>query len=253
MPAPENRLKAKLTAGQVQKGLWLALASPAAAELAAHAGFDWCLIDAEHGPNDLVTIQSQLHAMNGAPAEAVVRVPAGKDWMLKRVLDLGAQSVLIPMIDTADQAAHAVAACRYPPQGRRGVGAALGRASGYNAIGDYTVTANAQICVMVQVESKAGIDNLDAIARTDGVDVVFVGPADLAADMGYPGDLRAPEVVQVVEQAIARITALGKIAGIVDFDPATLPHYVALGVRFLGLGSDVTSLGGALRDLARRI
>ncbi len=253
MPAPVNRLKANLLGGQLQKGLWMGLASATVAEMASHAGFDWCLIDAEHGPNDLITIQSQLQAMNGAPASAVVRVPVAEDWMLKQVLDLGAQNVLIPMIDTGEQAAQAVAACRYPPHGIRGLGSALARASGYNAIPDYPTTANDQICVMVQAESRAAIDNIDAIAGTDGVDVVFIGPADLSADMGYLGQLDAPEVEEVIAHAIARIRVAGKVAGIVLFNPDDFPRYIEMGVGFLGMGSDVTSLAASLRDLARSV
>ena len=253
MPAPVNMLKAQLLDGQLQKGLWMGLANGAVAEMAAHAGFDWCLIDAEHGPNDLITIQSQLQAMNGAPAAAVVRVPVAEDWMLKQVLDLGAQTVRIPMIDTAEQAARAGAACKYPPHGVRGVGSALARASGYNAIPDYPTTANDQVCVMVQVESRAAIDNIDAIAGTDGVDVVFIGPADLSADMGYLDQLDAPEVEAAIAHAIARIRAAGKVAGIVLFNPRDFPRYIDKGVGFLGIGSDVTVLGGALRGLAQSV
>lgn len=253
MPAPVNQLKTNLLNGQLQKGLWMVLASGVVAEMASHAGFDWCLIDAEHGPNDLITIQGQLQAMNGAPASAVVRVPVAEDWMLKQVLDLGAQTVLIPMIDTADQAAKAVAACTYPPQGVRGLGSALARASGYNAIADYPATANDQICVMVQVESKMAIENIDAIAATQGVDVVFIGPADLSADMGYLGKTDAPEVEDAIAHAIARIRAAGKVPGIVLFDPADFQRYIDMGVGFLGVGSDVTSLGASLRNLARSV
>ena len=253
MPAPVNRLKANLLGGQLQKGLWMGLASATVAEMASNAGFDWCLIDAEHGPNDLITTQSQLQAMNGAPASPVVRVPVAEDWMLKQVLDLGAQNLLIPMIDTGEQAAQAVAACRYPPDGIRGLGSALARASGYNAIPDYPTTANDQICVMVQAESRAAIDKIDAIAGTDGVDVVFIGPADLSADMGYLGQLDAPEVEEVIAHAIARIRATGKVAGIVLFNPDDFPRYIEMGVGFLGMGSDVTSLAASLRDLARSV
>ena len=253
MRAPVNRLKTQLREGQLQKGLWMGLGSASVAEMTSRAGFDWCLIDAEHGPNDLITIQSQLQAMNGALAEAVVRVPAAEDWMLKQVLDLGAQNVLIPMIDTAAQAADAVAACWYPPGGKRGLGSALARASGYNAIPDYPTTANDQICVMVQAESRAAIDNIDAIAGTECVDVGFIGPADLSADMGYLGQLNAPEVEEAIAHAIGRIRAAGKVAGIVLFNPDDFSRYIELGIGFLGMGSDVTSLAAALRDLARSV
>ena len=250
MPAPHNPLKAALARGDVQRGLWLGLGSAAVAELASRCGFDWCLIDAEHGPNDLQRIQAQLQAMNGAPAAPVVRVPVGEDWVLKQVLDLGAQSVLVPMIDTVEQAEAAVAAVRYPPHGRRGMGAALARASGYNAIADYSVNSNAEICLMVQAESRLAIDNIDGISAVEGVDVVFIGPADLSADMGYPGRPDAPEVLDAIDHAIARIRAAGKAPGIIAFDLAEQSRYIDKGVQFLGVGADVTSLAAALKALA---
>lgn len=250
MPAPENRLKATLAAGEMQIGLWLGLGSVPAAEIAGSAGFDWCLLDGEHAPYDIGTLRDQLVAVDGQGAAPVVRVPAGEDWIIKQVLDIGAQSLLVPMVDTPAQAQAAVRAALYPPQGARGMGAALARASGYNAIVDYVATANREICVMVQAESRLALQNIDAIAAVEGVDCVFIGPADLSADMGFPGRPDAPEVVAAIEDAIGRIRAAGKVAGIVIFDPAQVTYYRDLGVTFLGVGADVTTLAAALRGLA---
>jgi 4-hydroxy-2-oxoheptanedioate aldolase len=252
MPAPVNELKAALLRGEMQIGLWLGLANPVVSEIASRAGYDWCLIDAEHGPNTVTSILAQLQAMNGAPAQPVVRVPVGEAWMLKQVLDLGAQSVLVPMVDTGEQAAAMVRAVRYAPAGVRGLGSAMARASGFNAIGDYALTANQQICLMVQIESAAAVANIDAIAATEGIDVVFIGPADLSADMGFLGNAGAPEVVAAIEHAIARIRAAGKAAGIITFSEDRFAYYKGLGVTFLGVGGDVPLFSAAVRGLADR-
>ena len=251
MPAPENALKAALAEGRVQIGCWLALASPGAAEIAASAGFDWCLVDAEHGPNDLSDVLGQLRAMRGRGTQPVVRVPVGEPWILKRVLDLGAQSVLVPMVNTGAEAAACARAVRYPPAGIRGLGAAIVRASDYNAVTDYAATANDEVCLIVQAESREAIGNIDAIAGTEGVDAVFIGPADLAADMGHIGNPAADEVVDAIAHAIGRIRAAGKAPGILAFDPAAAMRYVEAGVRFIAVGSDVTVLARGLRGLAQ--
>ncbi|QEE35522.1 HpcH/HpaI aldolase/citrate lyase family protein [Octadecabacter sp. SW4] len=250
MPAPENALKTSLAAGRLQTGVWLTLANPIAAEIAGRAGFDWCLIDAEHGPNDIPLILAQLQALAGTPAQAVVRVPIGQDWVLKQVLDLGAQTIMVPMVNTGADAARAAAAMRYPGAGVRGMGAALARASRYGEIVDYVASANDQICLIAQVESRAAIENIDAIATTTGVDCVFIGPDDLSADMGFPGEPDHPEVLAAIDHAIARITAAGKAAGIVAFDPAQFAGLVQKGVSFLGMGGDSLLLQQALHDLA---
>ena len=250
MPAPENTLKSNLAAGKLQTGVWLTLANPIAAEIAGRAGFDWCLIDAEHGPNDIPLILSQLQALAGTPAQAVVRVPIGQDWVLKQVLDLGAQTIMVPMVNTGADAARAAAAMRYPGAGVRGMGAALARASRYGEIVDYVASANDQICLIAQVESRTAIENIDAIAGTQGVDCVFIGPADLSADMGFPGNPDHPEVQAAIDHAITRITAAGKAAGIISFDPAQFAGLAQKGVTFLGAGSDSLLLQQALRDLA---
>jgi len=249
MPAPENKLKAALARGEMQIGLWLATGQPLMAEIAATAGYDWCLIDGEHAPYDLTAILAQLQAMNGAGAVPVVRVPAGLDWVLKQVLDIGVQTVMVPMVETAEDAAAMVRAVRYPPDGARGLAASMVRASGYHAIPDYATTANDEICLIVQVESAAAIENIDAIAGVSGVDVVFIGPADLSADMGFIGNADAPEVQAAIRYAVERIRAAGKAAGIIGGGDYTAMR--DLGVTFLGLSADVSLYAAAVRDLAR--
>lgn len=250
MPAPVNKLKKALAAGEFQIGLWLGTTSPMIAEIGASAGYDWCLIDGEHGPNDVPLIMAQLQAMNGGTASAVVRVPVGQTWVLKQMLDIGVQTLMVPMVETAEDAAEMARAVRYPPEGVRGLAAGMIRASGYNAIPDYATTANDEICLIVQVESAVAIENIDAIANTDGVDVVFVGPADLSADMGYTGNQEAPEVVAAIKHAVTRITAAGKAAGIITYDGGQYPYFRDIGVTFLGLGADVSVIAKSLRDLA---
>ena len=250
MPVPVNRLKAALAAGERQMGLWIAMTHPTSAEIAAGAGFDWCLIDGEHAANDVPLILEQLRAMAGGRATAVVRLPFGDPVMVKRVLDLGVQSLVIPMIDTAEEARAMVRATRYPPDGVRGVGAAMARAANFGDITDIVTTANAQICLFVQAESRRAIENLDEIASVDGVDGVFIGPADLSADMGFPGQPGAPEVVAVIEDAIRRIEGAGKAAGIIDFSNEKAAHWVKTGARFVAVGGDVSILARGIRAAA---
>ena len=248
MPAPKNTFKARLGAGEVQIGLWLGLGDPSAAELAAGTGFDWVLIDAEHGPNGLRDILDQLRGI-GEQTQVVVRTRDDNRADIKQMLDIGAQTLLVPMIESGAQAAEVVRSMKYPPQGVRGVGAALARASGYNGITDYLQTANDEVCVLVQVESRAGIDALDDILSVDGVDGVFVGPADLAADMGMLGKPGAPEVQEVVVSTLTRIRAAGKAAGILTSDQTLAAQYKEMGVEFLAVGSDVGVLRAGLTAL----
>ncbi len=248
MNVPENKLKSALNAGTATRGIWLCLGSPAIAEMAGHAGPDWCLIDFEHGPNTLTTIEDQLRALGSTPASAVVRLPMAEEWLVKQVLDLGAQSLLFPMIHTGDQAAAAVAACRYPPHGRRGIGAAVARASGWGRYPNYTGQANDQICVIVQAESRASVENIDAIAATDGVDCVFVGPADLSADMGHVGNPDHPEVQEAIAHIIARTRAAGKAPGLFGTNPAQFDQHITGGVTMLAAGADSLLLHGAILD-----
>jgi 4-hydroxy-2-oxoheptanedioate aldolase len=249
MEIGKNRLKAALASGDTQIGMWLGFASPMMAELVAGCGFDWCLIDGEHAPNTVQTILAQLQAMNGSAATPVVRVPVGEDWLLKQVLDIGVQTVMVPMVETAQDAEAMARAVRYPPDGVRGMAHSMIRASGYNAIGDYPASANGEICLIVQVESAKAIENIDEIAAVHGVDVVFIGPSDLSADMGYPGDAGAPAVVAAIEHAVSRIHAAGKASGIVTYGGDSYGYYHRLGVSFLGLGADVFVMAQRMRDL----
>lgn len=252
MPAPVNLLKAALERGEVQSGLWLTQASGTIAEIAGNAGFDWCLIDAEHGPNTLTTIATQLQALAGTAAYPVVRVPMGEDWMLKQVLDLGVQTVVVPMVNTAQQAAQVAAAVRYPGEGSRGMGAVLARASRYGEIVDYVSSANEQIFLFVQIESAEAVENVAAIAATAGVDGIFVGPADLSADMGFVGQPDAAEVQAAISKVYAATKAAGKIAGTIVFDEDDFPKQIERGVTFLGLGGDSYVISHALRSLAAK-
>ena len=245
MPAPHNALKAALAAKTVQMGLWMNLVSPIAAEALSGAGFDWLLIDGEHGPNDIPTILAQVQAI-GSRTSVVVRPPVGEVRMIKQLLDLGVQTILVPMIESADHAAQMVKAMHYPPVGMRGVGATIARASDYGRITDYITTANDQTCLILQIESRAGLAALPEILKLDGVDGVFIGPADLAADMGYPGTAAAPEVQATIDATLAAIMASGKSAGILTFDAKAAQRYAAMGVTFLGIGSDVAVLVKAM-------
>ncbi|WP_407492801.1 aldolase/citrate lyase family protein [Pseudooceanicola sp. MF1-13] len=242
MPAPTNTFKSRLAAGEKQIGLWVGLGDPSVAELAAGCGFDWLVIDGEHGPNQLRDVLAQLRAV-GDKSHAVVRTRDDNRAEIKQMLDIGAQTLLVPMIESADQAREVVKSVLYPPQGVRGVGAALARASGYNAVPDYLQTANDQICLLLQVENAAGIAALDDILTVDGVHGVFIGPADLAADMGHLGNPGAPEVQEAVNDALQRIQAAGKAAGILTSDRALAQGYLDDGASFVAVGSDV----GALR------
>lgn len=250
MPVPVNTLKAALAAGERQMGLWIAMTHATSAEIASKAGFDWCLIDGEHAANDVPMILDQLRAMGGGTTTPVVRLPVGDPVLVKRVLDLGVQSLLIPMINTVAEAEAMVSATRYPPGGTRGVGAAMARAANFGEITDIVTTANDQICLFVQAESQEAIENIEAIAAVEGVDGIFVGPADLAADMGLPGQPGAPEVEAVIEDAIGRITAAGKVAGIIAFDDAKCAKWIDAGARFVAVGGDVAILARGIRAAA---
>ena len=252
MPVPKNHLKAALAAKTPQIGIWLSLASAYSSELLADVGFDWVLIDAEHGPNDIPTILSQAQTI-GARTNVVVRPPMGEAWIIKQVLDLGVQTLLIPMIESVDQAKAVIASTLYAPKGVRGVGAGSARASNFGQMTDYIKSANDEICLILQVESRAGLAALPGILELNDVDCVFVGPADLAADMGYPGNSAAPPVQAAIDDALRQIVASGKAAGILTFDPAAVPHYLQLGVTFIGVGSDVALLAKAASNLAAHI
>ncbi len=250
MPAPANPLKKALSEGRQQFGCWLGLADSYVTEVSTTAGFDWLLIDGEHAPNDLRSTLAQLQVVEGSGSHPLVRVPVGETWMIKQVLDAGAQSLVVPMVESAEQAEELVRATRYPPDGIRGVGSALARASRFAGIPDYVTTANEEICLLVQVESRAGLAALDDILTVDGVDGVFIGPSDLAADMGFPGKVATPEVKEAVLDAIRRIAAAGKAPGVLATAPEFVEECREAGATFLGVGIDVTVFAGAMRALA---
>lgn len=252
MPAPENRFKSRLTKGEMLYGCWAGFADPYATEVLATAAFDWLVIDGEHAPNDLRSIMAQLQVLEGRHSAPVVRLPMGEVWAIKQALDIGAQTLLIPMVESAAQARDLVRATRYPPQGIRGSGAALARASHFSAIPDYIATANDEICLLVQVETRAGIAALDDILKVEGVDGVFIGPSDLAADMGYSGDSHAAPVQEAIKDALTRIKSAGKAPGILALDHATAQTYRDWGAQFLAVGIDVVMLARAARDTMAR-
>jgi 4-hydroxy-2-oxoheptanedioate aldolase len=252
MPAPENILKRRLMAGEVTHGLWLGMADPYAAELAGTAGFDWLLIDGEHAPNDLRSTMAQLAVLEHSGSAPVVRLPDGDPVKVKQALDIGAQSLLIPMVDSAEQARMLVRATRYPPEGFRGVGASMARASRFAGIPDYLTTANDQICLILQVENVKGMAALDDILAIDGVDAVFFGPADLAADMGHLGRSDMPLVREAIYDGLRRTRAAGKSAGILATEADFITAAKAAGANFVGIGVDVALYAGALRALAAR-
>ena len=247
-----NPFKQALQARRTQIGLWLSLADPYSAELLAGAGFDWVLVDGEHAPNDLRSVLGSLQAAAAYPVHAVVRPPIGETWMIKQYLDIGAQTLLIPMVETAEQAERLVAAVRYPPQGIRGVGSRMARASQFGAQGDYLKRANDRVCLLVQIESVEGLANLEAIAKVDGIDGVFIGPSDLSAALGFLGNPAHPEVQAAIADALKRIAAAGKPSGILTLNPDEAQHYLDLGACFVAVGADMALLAQAARALSAR-
>ena len=252
MPAPENPLKKALAQGHRQFGCWLALADAYVAEVSATAGFDWLVIDGEHAPNDLRSTLAQLRVVEASPSHPVVRLPVGETWLIKQILDAGAQSLVVPMVESGAEAERLVRATRYPPRGIRGVGSSMARASRFAEIDDYLTTADAQICLLLQVESLAGLAVLDDILAVDGVDGVFIGPADLAADMGYLGESGRPEVSAEILAALGRIRAAGKVAGVFAAEGEFRQQCLDAGATFIGVGADVLVFAEAMRSLADR-
>ena len=244
---PANPFKSALAANQLQIGCWASLADPYSLEILAGAGFDWLLIDAEHGPNDLRSVLRQLQVVAGYPVHPVVRLPVGDPTLIKQYLDIGAQSLLIPMVESGQQARELLAATRYPPQGMRGVASA--RASRWGAIPGYLQGAGADIALLIQVESAAGLAHLDELLAVDGVDGIFVGPWDLAASLGHLGNPHHPEVVSAIEGCIDRIVQAGKAPGIVTPDHALARGYIDRGVKFCAVGIDAMMLAAAARIL----
>ena len=242
MPAPINNFKEALANGQTLFGCWLSLGECSTAEIMGRTGFDWLLIDGEHAPNDIRSIRDQLVALENSESQAVVRVPIGDTWIIKQVLDLGAQTILVPIVETAEQARDLVNACRYPPNGIRGVGYGASRAGGFGQYENYGPTADDQICLLIQVETKLGLENLDEILDVDGVDGVFVGPADLSASFGYLGQSSHTEMTKTILDTLKRISESGKAAGILTTEDKMTQASLEAGARFVAVGSDVSFL-----------
>jgi 4-hydroxy-2-oxoheptanedioate aldolase len=250
MELPVNAFKRALVEGRQQIGLWCSLPGAYAAEAMAGSGFDWMLFDTEHSPGDPLTVLAQLQAVAAYPVSPVVRPASNDAVLIKRFLDIGAQSLLIPFVQSAEEARAAVAATRYAPAGIRGV-SAVTRATRFGRVADYGRRAHAEICLLVQVETREALDRLEEIAKVEGVDGVFVGPGDLAASLGHVGEPGHPEVRAAVEAAIGRIRACGKPAGILTPDPAFAARCIELGTTFTAVGGDLGLLARATESLAR--
>ena len=244
--------KERLAAGERLVGMWVASASPVNAEICAGSGLDFLLLDAEHVPNDLLSLQAQLQAVAPYPITPVLRPPTGDAALIKQYLDLGATALLIPMVSSAEQASELVRATRYPPAGIRGVGSAFARAARWGRTRDYLQMADAGITLLVQVESVEALDQIEAIAAVDGVDGVFVGPADLAASMGHLGRADHPDVIARVDDAIRRIVATGTPAGVNAFAEDAARRSLDAGATFVLVGADVTILARESTALADR-
>ena len=251
MELPVNKFKRALKDKKPQIGMWSSLSSHIVAEILAHAGFDWVLLDTEHSPNELPMVQSQLHAMTGGTATPVVR-PAWNDMVLiKRYLDVGAQSLLIPYVQNEEEARQAVACTRYPPAGVRGV-AGTTRATRFGRVKDYARRAHEELCLLVQIETQTGLDHLEKIAAVEGVDGMFIGPADLHASLGYPGETANPKVKPVIDEAIRRIRRAGKAPGILTAVEADARHWLETGAQFVAVGADIGILARETEKLAAK-
>ena len=244
-----NRFKARLQNGDEMLGLWFGLANNSAAEICAQSGFDWLLIDAEHSPLSDKDILSCLQAVAPYEIQPIVRPVSGDKNVLKRLCDVGVQTFLVPMVDDVKQAEAVVSAVQYPPSGTRGLGTSMARAARWNMTPDYFARANGEMCVILQIETKAGLKNLKEIAKVDGVDAVFIGPSDLGAALGYPGQPSHPEVIKAVSDAIRDVRACGKPAGVLAVTSELVDAYKEAGASFVGVGSDCGVLAKGVQRL----
>ncbi|AXF06387.1 4-hydroxy-2-oxoheptanedioate aldolase [Paraburkholderia hospita] len=250
MDTPTNLFRQRLSSSETLIGLWLALADPYSAELCAGSGFDWLLVDGEHAPFDLRTTLATLQSVAPYPSHPVVRLPEGSSTLIKQALDIGATTLLIPMVESAAQAQMLVRATRYPPTGIRGVGSGIARSSRWSRFPSYLHEANDRICLLVQIETLTALEQLDEICAVAGVDGVFIGPADLSASMGYFGQAAHPNVVARIEAALTAIRKHGKAPGILCADPDLARRYIAAGAQFVAVGVDTSLLATATRRLA---
>jgi 4-hydroxy-2-oxoheptanedioate aldolase len=251
MDLPQNPFKRALQAGKAQIGLWSSLSSNYTVEVIAGAGFDWILLDTEHSPNDLESLLTQLQAAAPYATHPVVRVPWNDMVLIKRVLDIGAQSLLVPYVSTPEEAAAAVSYIRYPPAGVRGV-AGTTRASRFGRVKDYAKRAHEEICLLVQLETQRALDNLEAICAVEGVDGVFIGPADLHASLGHTGEIANPRVKPLIDEAIRRIRKCGRAPGILTPSEADARHWLGCGALFVAVGADVGILARGAESLAAK-
>ena len=246
-----NAFKHAIAAGKLQIGLWSSLCSNIVADIIGDSGFDWILLDTEHSPNEIPDLVEQLQAVRGGTATPIIR-PAWNDAVLaKRALDIGAQTLLFPYVQNGEEAKRAVASTRYPPQGIRGVSVAA-RASRYGRTPGYLGKANAEICVLVQVETREAMKELEAIAGVDGVDGVFIGPSDLAASLGHLGNPAHPDVQEAIHDAVKRLKKVGKPAGILTGNEEEIRRYIEWGYLFVAVGSDVGLLAKSADTLAKK-
>jgi 4-hydroxy-2-oxoheptanedioate aldolase len=245
-----NHFKSALAEGRLQIGLWQSLASAYAAEICAGAGYDWLLFDGEHAPNTVQTMLAQLQAVTAYPVEAVARPPVGDPVIIKQYLDIGFRSLLIPMVGSAEQARWLVSATRYPPAGIRGV-AGLTRASAFGTKAGYLAKAHEDICLVLQIESRAGLDAIEEIAAVDGVDGLFLGPGDLAGALGHLGDSGHPTVQAAIADALMRMQKAGKPAGIFATSLENAKMSAAMGARMISIGTDIGLLSGGARQLRK--
>jgi 4-hydroxy-2-oxoheptanedioate aldolase len=248
---PVNTFKRALKAGDRQIGLWCTLSNHYAMEVVAGAGFDWVLVDTEHSPNELDMVLSQLQAVAPYATHPVVRVPWNDMVTIKRFLDIGAQSLLIPYVQNEEEAKKAVAHTRYPPAGVRGVAGST-RANRFGRVKDYARRASEELCVLVQIETRTALDNLEAVAAVDGVDGVFIGPADLHASLGYAGQTANPDVKKLIDDAIGRIRRAGKAPGVLTGAEADARRWLELGAQFVAVGVDATILARESESLRSR-
>ena len=246
-----NAFKHALAQGKLQIGLWLSLCSNIAAEIVSDSGFDWILLDTEHSPNEIPDLVTQLQAVQRGTATPIIR-PAWNDAILaKRTLDIGAQTLLFPYVQSVEEAKRAVASTRYPPQGVRGVAVAA-RASRYGRVPGYLTKANEEICVLVQVETRTALDQIEAIAQVDGIDGVFIGPSDLAASLGHLGNPQHADAQKAMHDAVTRLKAVGKPAGILTGNEEEARRYIDWGYLFVAVGADVGLLARHADALAKK-
>ena len=251
MDFPSNRFKLALAEGRPQIGLWTTLGTGTVAEILGGAGFDWLLIDTEHSPTELPMVLEQLRALEGGTATPIVRPAWNDPVLIKRLLDLGVQTLLVPFVQSAEEARRAVAATRYPPAGIRGI-AAVHRANRYGRVKDYHTRADAEMCVLVQIETRRALAELEAIAAVEGVDGLFIGPSDLAGNLGFLGDNRHPDAVAVFADACARARKAGKPIGILAPVEEDARRYLEMGFGFVAVGNDAGVLRAAVDQLRAR-